>query len=82
MSERRIELEAERHLRATMALRKANMTTTEKQARAEETSRGQILFSRIVPENDPDDWRQQENPNAEIYRQQIAPVGKRNAQTR
>jgi hypothetical protein len=78
---RRIELEAERHLRATMALREANMTAAEKQARAEETRRGQILLSRIVPENHPD-WREQENPNLAFYRQQIAPVGKRNAQTR
>jgi hypothetical protein len=78
----RVELESQRHLRATMALREANMTVAERQARAEETRRGQILFSRIVPENHPDDWRHQENPNAEIYRQQIAPVGKTNAKTR
>jgi hypothetical protein len=77
----RVELESQRHLKATMALREANMTPAEKQARADETRRGQILFSRIVPENSPD-WRQQENPNAEIYRQQIAPVGKANAKTR
>jgi hypothetical protein len=72
----RLELEAKRHLKATMALREANMTVAEKQARAEETRRGQILLSRIVPENSPD-WRQQENLNAEIYRQQIDPVGKK-----
>jgi hypothetical protein len=77
----RVELESQRHLKATMALREANMTVAEKQARAEETRRGQILFSRIVPENSPD-WRLQENLNAEIYRQQIAPVGKANAKTR
>jgi hypothetical protein len=71
-----VEQEGQRHLKATMALREANMTVAEKQARAEETRRGQILLSRIVPENSPD-WRQQENLNAEIYRQQIGPVGKK-----
>jgi hypothetical protein len=67
-----VEQEGQRHLKATMALREANMTVAEKQARAEDTRRRQILFSRIVSENSPD-WRQQENLNAEIYRQQISP---------
>ena len=56
-----------------MALREANMTAAEKQARADETRRGQKLLARIVPENDPD-WRPQENPNLAFYRQQIPPV--------
>jgi hypothetical protein len=73
---REVELESDKHLKVTMAPREANMTVAEKQARAEETKRGQILFSRIVPENSPD-WRQQENPNAEIYRQQISPGGRK-----
>lgn len=73
----RVELESQRHLKATMALREANMTMAEKQARAEETRRGQILFSKIVAENHPDDWRQQENPNAQIYRQQMSHGSKR-----
>jgi hypothetical protein len=77
----RVELESQRHLKATMALREANLTVAEKQARAEETRRGQILFSRIVPENHPD-WREQENPNLAFYRQQIAPVKNANAKAR
>jgi hypothetical protein len=76
-----VELESQRHLKATMALREANLTVAEKQARAEETRRGQILFRRIVPENHPD-WREQENPNLAFYRQQIAPVREANAKTR
>jgi hypothetical protein len=58
-----------------MALREANVTVAEKQARAEETRRGQILFSRIVPENHPD-WRLQENSNFAFYREQITPLEK------
>jgi hypothetical protein len=73
----RLELEAKRHLKATMALRKANMTPAEKQARAEETRRFQIGLSRITsPEQHPN-WRQQENSNLEFYRQQISPGSKR-----
>ena len=41
----RVELESRRHLKATMALREANMTAAEKQARAEETRRFQITLS-------------------------------------
>ena len=77
----RVELQSQRHLKATMALREANLTVVEKQARAEETGRGQILFSRIVSENHPD-WREQENPNLAFYRQQIAPVKKANAKAK
>ena len=64
-----------------MALREANMTAAEKQARAEETRRGQILFSRIVPENHPD-WRLQENSNLAFYREQITPLEKVNRKSR
>jgi hypothetical protein len=71
-----VELESQRHLKATMALREANLTTAEKKARAEEARRGQILLSRIVPENHPD-WREQENPNLAFYRQQGSPGSKR-----
>jgi hypothetical protein len=71
----RVELESQRHLKATMALREANMTAAEKRARAEETRRGQILLSRIVAENHPC-WRLQENSNLAFYRQQIPPGGK------
>jgi hypothetical protein len=77
----RVELESQRHLKATMALREANMTAAEKQARAEETRRGQILLSSIVPENHPD-WREQENPNLAFYRQQVAPVARGNSKRR
>jgi hypothetical protein len=76
----RVELESQRHLRDTMALREANMTAAQKQAQAEDTRRGQILLSRIVPENHPD-WREQENPNLAFYRQQIASVRKANGGT-
>jgi hypothetical protein len=72
-----LKLEAQRHLKATMALREANMTVAEKQARAEETRRFQIGLSRITsPEQHPN-WRQQENSNLEFYRQQISPGSKR-----
>ena len=53
---KQVELEQERNLAARMKLREANRTPAEKKAQAEETRRGQILFSRIVPENHPD-WR-------------------------
>jgi hypothetical protein len=73
----RVELESQRHLKATMTLREANMTVAERQLRAEETRRFQIGLSQITsPEQHPD-WRQQENPNAEIYRQQISPGGRK-----
>jgi hypothetical protein len=66
----RMDLESQKHLKATMALREANMTAAEKQARAKEVRRGQIQLSRIVLENHPD-WQLQENSNLAFYRQQI-----------
>jgi hypothetical protein len=71
-----VELEAQRHLKATMALREANMTSAEKQARAEDIHRGQVLYSNRVMEAHPD-WRLQENSNLAFYRQQIPPGSKR-----
>jgi hypothetical protein len=73
----RVALESQRHLKATMALREANMTVAEKQARAEETRRFQIGLSRITsPEQHPD-WRLQENANLGFYRSQIPPGSKK-----
>jgi hypothetical protein len=72
----RVELESQRHLKATMALREANLTTAEKKARADEIHRGQVLYSNLVMEAHPD-WRLQENSNLAFYRQQIAPGSKR-----
>ena len=66
---RQAEVESERHLATTMKLRAANRTPAEKKAYDAEIERGQILFSRVVAEAHPD-WRQQENPYAEYYRQQ------------
>jgi hypothetical protein len=66
----RVELESQRHLKATIALREANMTTAEKQARAEETRRFQIGLSRITsPEQHPD-WR-------ELAKEEFLAKGKR-----
>jgi hypothetical protein len=73
----RVELESERHLKATMALREANLTVAEKQARAEETRRFQIGLSRITSAEQHPDWRLQENSNLGFYRSQIPPGSKR-----
>jgi hypothetical protein len=72
----RVELEAQKHLKATMALREANLTTAEKKARADEVYRGQVLYSNQVMEAHPE-WRLQENSNLAFYRQQIPPGSKR-----
>jgi hypothetical protein len=53
-----VESESRRNLEARMKLLEANRSPEEKKAQAEEIRRGQILFSRIVPENHPD-WRAQ-----------------------
>ena len=68
---RRLKAEQDRYQLAAAELREANLTAEERRLRVEEIRRGQILFSRIVPENHPD-WRSQENSNAEFYRQQSA----------
>lgn len=47
---KRLKVEQDRHLKATLELREANLTMAEREARPQETRRGQILFSRIVPE--------------------------------
>jgi hypothetical protein len=70
--DRQLEAESKRNLVATMKLRESRLTAEERKARDTETRRGQILLSRVVLENHPD-WKQQENPNAEIYRQQRKP---------
>lgn len=73
---RQAEVASERHLATTMKLRAANRTPAERKAYDAEIRRGQILFSRIVPENHPENWRQQENPYAAYYRQQRNPSRK------
>jgi hypothetical protein len=54
---RRLKAEQEGFLRASMQLREANLTAADRQARADETRRGQIVFSRVCAELHPD-WRQ------------------------
>ena len=52
-------LKAERdHFLASRQLREANLRAEEKRARAAETRRGQILFSRMIPELSPT-WREE-----------------------
>jgi hypothetical protein len=70
-----VELESQRHLKATRALREANLTSAEKQARDEDIHRGQVLYSNRVMEAHPN-WRLQENSNLAFYRQQIPPGSK------
>jgi hypothetical protein len=65
-----VEAESQRHVAAVLKLQAANRTLAEQKAYDAEIRRGQILFANVVPENHPDDWRTQENPNMEIYRQQ------------
>jgi hypothetical protein len=65
-----VEAESKRHVAAVVKLQAANRTLAEQKAYDAEIRRGQILFANVVPENHPDDWRTQENPNVEIYRQQ------------
>jgi hypothetical protein len=65
-----------------MALMQASRTPQERKEQEEETLRGRILFSKIIPELSPD-WRSQENPFAAYYRQQITARSKKgNAKTR
>lgn len=68
-----VEREQERFCKAERALREKNRTLAERKVYDAEIRRGQILFSRVVAEAHPD-WREQENPNAEIYRQQYTPT--------
>lgn len=49
---------SEQYAKAAMELREANLTFEERQAKDAEIRRGQIAFSRIVPENHPD-WREE-----------------------
>ena len=53
---KQLEAESQRNLQPRMNLRDANRTPADKKAQAEEPRRGQILFSRILPENH-HDWR-------------------------
>jgi hypothetical protein len=54
---KRVEVESQRHLAATLKLRAANRTPAEQKAYDAEVRKGQILFANIVPENHPD-WRE------------------------
>jgi hypothetical protein len=69
-----VEVESQRNLEARMKLRDANLTLTERKAQEAETREFQIRLSRITSSEQHPDWRQQENPNAEFYRQQITPT--------
>ena len=55
--DKQVETESRRYLEAHLRQRKANQTVAEKKAQAEETRRGQILFSRVVAEKHPR-WRE------------------------
>jgi hypothetical protein len=66
-----VETETKRNLQAKMKLLEAQRSPAEQQAYEAEIRRGQILYSRVVEENDPD-WRRQPLSNLEFYRQQTA----------
>jgi len=53
----RLKAEQASYMRAALELREANLTAADRKVRAEETRRGQILFSRVCPELHPE-WRQ------------------------
>jgi hypothetical protein len=55
--DKQLETESKRCLAATMKLRESRLTAAERKARDEETRRGQILFSRLIPELSPS-WRE------------------------
>jgi|ERR1700688_1789262 hypothetical protein len=56
--DRQLETESKKNLEATMKLRESRLTPAERKAREAETLRGQILFSKLIPELSPT-WRQQ-----------------------
>jgi len=53
-----LETESKKNLEATMKLRESRLTPAERKARAEETSRGRKLYSRIIPEL-AENWREE-----------------------
>jgi hypothetical protein len=55
---RRLEAETKKNFAATMKLRESRLTAAERRLRAVETRRGQLLYSRVIPELHPD-WRRQ-----------------------
>jgi hypothetical protein len=55
--DRRLRAEQDGYLKAAAELREANLTAAERRARAVETRKGQILFSKVCRELHPD-WRQ------------------------
>ncbi len=56
--DRQLETESKKNLEATMKLRESRLTAQERRLKAAEIRRGQILYSRVIPELHPD-WRQQ-----------------------
>ena len=54
--DRQLQAETKKNLAATMKLRQSRLTSEERRLRAAETRRGQILFSRLIPELHPD-WK-------------------------
>jgi hypothetical protein len=62
------EAESAKYLAASMELRTAQLTNADKKAQAEETRRGQILYSRLAPELHPE-WR--EHAQAEFSRRKL-----------
>jgi hypothetical protein len=73
---RMLELAKDQHTRANVALLEANRTPAERKAQAEDVRDFQVRYSRLVPEASPD-WRSQENPFAEHYRQQMTSPGRK-----
>jgi hypothetical protein len=56
--DKQLEAESKKNLEATTKLRESRLTPAERKARAEETSRGRKLFSRIIPEL-AETWREE-----------------------
>jgi hypothetical protein len=68
-----LEIAEEQNTKANSALIKANMTPAERAAKDEEIRQGQILFSRVVGEENHPGWRSQPNFNLEFYQRQAGP---------
>ena len=69
-----VEREQERCFKAERALKEKNRSLIERKAQAEETRQFQLQLSHIISSEHSPDWREQENPNAEFYRQQCTPT--------
>jgi hypothetical protein len=73
---RLLEIAQDANTRANLKLLELNRTPAERAARDEEVREFQERYSAIVLEASPD-WRSQENPFAECYRQQMNSPGRK-----